>query len=93
MPTAQLRYARPGYRETNNSRIGFYLNADRAATDIPHQTELGPMSNKNEKFKLALKKKKTGAIYLGHFIFNHSLLNDLNILTSILNDKFCNSYE
>lgn len=45
-------------RETNHGRIDFYLNTDRVATDIPHETELGPMSNKNEKFKLAFKKKK-----------------------------------
>lgn len=64
----------------------------KIATDIPQETELGPMSNKIKSLNLP-SKKKTRAIYLGHFIFNHSLLNDLNIPTSILNDKFCNPYE
>lgn len=64
----------------------------KIATDIPQERELGPMS-KIKSLNLPSKKKKTRAIYLGHFIFNHSLLNDLNIPTSILNDKFCNPYE
>lgn len=43
---------------TEESVFLFKHCQSKIATDIPQETELGPMSNKNSKFKPAFKKKK-----------------------------------
>lgn len=54
---------------TEESIFLFKHCQSKIATDIPQETELGPMSNKNSKFKPAFKKQKKLELYIWVILF------------------------